>query len=245
MLIRSPLNRVVVVLFLAGCALGLAGCDVLDPRVPSPFTGEPVTEAGLVREVMAREAEAKAEAKFAAEVAAQEIREAQAEARRASIDLAQRQATTAAELTAEAAMVEAETGQKIAAATAAIDAAAKALEQRLAIIVEQGDAAAAELAAKREKWAGIGRFVAGIPGVQSAMSTVGVDVNAALNVLLGGGMLYQMRRRKKDADANYAEGVAEGRASAEAVRQAADAAWDAAQAQLFALHAPPPAKASS
>lgn len=233
-------RRPIFLVCLAGFAVALPGCEFLEPKVASPFTGQPVTEAALVREVQAQEAAAKAEAVAAADKAAREVREAQAAARRAAIDLSQRQATTAAELTAEAARVEAETGQRITAAAAAADAAAKALADRLALVGQQADAAAAELEAKRAKWAALGGIVASIPGVKAGAAAAGIDVSQVLSVILGGGMLYQMRRRKQDADANYDAGVADGKAAAEAVAKAADAAWDESQARLLALHAKPP-----
>jgi len=224
---------------LAGSAVVLPGCDLLEPRVASPFTGQPVTEAGLIREVQAREAAAKAEAAEAAEKAAADIRAAQASARRAAIDLAQRQATTAAELTAEAARVEAETGQRVAAATAAAEAAAKALTDRLAVLDTQVQAALAEIDQKRQAAAGVLSVITNNPLVKTADGATG---GALLGVLgLAGGWLGRSVGSRKRHDATWDEATAKAKAEAAEAKAREDAAWDAAQAQLHALYAPRPA----
>ena len=224
---------------LAGSAIVLPGCDFLEPKVSSPFTGQPVTEAGLIREVQAKEAAAKAEAAAAAEKAAADIRAAQASARRAAIDLAQRQATTAAELTAEAARVEAETGQRIAAATAAAEAAAKALTDRLAVLDTQVQAALAEIDQKRQAAAGVLSIITNNPLVKTADGATGGAVLGLLG--LAGGWMGRSVGSRKRHDASYDQGAQEERARLEESRARENAAWEEATARLMALYAPPPA----
>ena len=115
----NPRRFLMLTAVLAGTTIGLAGCDIFEAKVTSPFTGQQVTEAGLLLEVQREEAKAKSAAADAASKAAEEIRAARAKATATMIALQQKQAVTAAEISATAQTVEAETGQRIAAATEA------------------------------------------------------------------------------------------------------------------------------
>jgi len=234
--------RIVLIAMLAGSAFALPGCEFLEPKVESPFTGRPVNEAGLAREIVQQEAKAKAEAQAAADKAAAEIRAAQATARQTAIDLQQRQAVTAAEIQATAARVEAETGQKIADATATAAAAAKGLADRVAALNDQADAALAAIDAKKAQWGGILNAVASNPFVKGADGATGGAITGLLG--LAGGFLARSVGSRKRHDATWDEATAKAQAEAAAAKAREDAAWDAAQAQLLALHAPPPPKAA-
>lgn len=236
-------HRALVVVALAGIALALPGCDIFDPKVESPFTGRPVNEAGLAREIAQQEAQAKAAAAAAADKAAAEIRAAQATARKTAIDLQQRQAVTAAEIQATAAQVEAETGQKIADASAAAAAASKALADRMAAISDQGDAAASEIAAKRQQWSGVLGAIANVPILKQATGAAGIDISGLLNIALLGTNAYAIRAGRKKADQAWDEATAKAKAEADAARLREDAAWDGSQAHLLALQAKPPVSA--
>lgn len=219
-------------------AVGMSGCDFLDPKVDSPFSGQPVTESGLAREVRAEEAKAKAEAKALADKAAAEIRAAQTVARRTAIELQQRQSVTAAEIQATAARVEAETGQVVADAQAVADAALKGLEARMGVLGQQAADAQAALDAKREAIGGVLGAIAGNPLVKSADAATGGALLGALG--LAGGWIGRSAGSRKRHDASYEEGYGKAKAEADAARQREDAAWDQAQARLLALYAPPP-----
>lgn len=235
---RPP--RPLVVALLAGSAFALGGCEFLEPKVESPFTGRPVNEAGLAREIAQQEAKAKADAQAAADKAAADIRAAQATARKTAIDLQQRQAVTAAEIQATAARVEAETGQRIDAAAAAVAAATKALTDRMAAIADQGDTAAQEIATKRQQWGGLLGAIANVPVLKQATGAAGLDLSSLLNIALLGSNAYAIRAGRKKADQAWDEATKKAKAEAEAARTREDASWDAAQAQLLALHAAPP-----
>ena len=45
------MKRLALVVLCAGSAVALTGCDLFDPKVDSPFSGKPVNEAGLAREI--------------------------------------------------------------------------------------------------------------------------------------------------------------------------------------------------
>jgi len=234
------MKNVTMIALLAGTAFALGGCEFLEPKVTSPFSGQPVTEAGLVREVQREEAKAKAEAEAAAAKAAADIAAAKALARRTAIDLQQKQATTAAEIQATAARVETETGQQIDAAAAAVAAATKALTDRMAAISDQGDAAAQEIATKRQQWGGVLGAIANVPILKQATGAAGIDLSGRLNIALLGSNAYAIRAGRKKADQAWDEATAKAKADAEAARERENAAWEASQAQLLALHSPPP-----
>lgn len=232
------MKRLAFIVLCAGSAVALIGCDVFDPKVESPFTGKPVNEAGLAREIAHQEAKAKADAQAAADKAAAEIRAAQTVARRTAIELQQRQTVTAAEIQATAARVEAETGQAVADAHAVADAALKGLEARMGVLSQQAADAQAALDAKREAIGGVLGAVANNPLVKSADAATGGALLGALG--LAGGWIGRSAGSRKRHDASYEEGYAKAKAEADAARQREDAAWDQAQARLLALYAPPP-----
>lgn len=232
------MRKACIIVVLAGSALALPGCEWMDPKVTSPYSGQPVNEGGLLREAKAEEAKAKAEADAKSEAAAAEIRAAKAKAVSTAIALQQKQAVTVAEIQATAATVEAETGQRIAAATEAAAAAAKGLADRLTAIDEQADSALSAIAEKRKAAAGVLAVVADNPFVKTADAATGGALLGALG--LAGGWLGRSVGSRKRHDASYDEGYKTAKAEAEATRQREDAAWDAAQAQLHAIYTPAP-----
>lgn len=223
---------------------GMGGCELFNPTTTGPVSGKPVDMAGLIREMNQAEALAKADAQAAADAAAAKLAKAKADARRASIELTQRQSVTAAEIAAKAAQVEADTGQAIEEAQASMAAATKALHERLAVLERQGDDAAADIKAKADRFGAVAGFVANIPGVKTAASSAGIDLPSLIAMGSVGANLWQTRSRRKAADEAYEEGKAEGHKAASEKHQAADAAFDAGQLALHQLLAPPPARAT-
>lgn len=240
------------IIVLAGSTLALGGCDIFDPKVDSPFSGKPVNEAGLAREIRAEEAKAKAEADAKLAEAAEQVRQAKARLIGTNIALQQKASVTAAEIQATAATVEFETGAKLEGAKAAAEAASKALADRLTLINQQGDDAFTLIEEKRQKIAGIGGFIANIPGIKQAAGTAGIDLQSLLAIGLGGSTLYAARRAAKNGQAasnerveaerkaslSYDQGVADERARQDAAREREHAAWDASRLELHQLQAP-------
>lgn len=220
---------------------GMAGCELFNPTTTGPVSGKPVDMAGLIREMNQAEAQAKAEAQAAADAAAAKVAKAKADARRASIELTQRQNVTAAEIAAKAAQVEADTGQAIEEAQASMAAATKALHERMAVLAQQGDDAAAAIKAKADRNGAVAGFLANIPGVKTAASSAGVDLASLIALGSVGGNLWQNRSRRKAADAAYEEGHRDGHKAATEKHEAADKAWNEAQLALHQVYAPPPA----
>lgn len=210
---------------LAASAASTAGCGLIEPKVTSPFSGQPVTEAGLAREIRLEEQKAKAAAADAARASAAELRDAQTQARLAALDIAKKQSVSAAELEAEAARVEAVTGQRVAAATAAAEAAAKTMTERLGLIADQGKQALSELDEQRERTAGILGAVTQAPGFNAANA-------AALGIpglLLG--WLGRSAGSRKRHDNSYEQGVADEKARQQEARDRENKAWDEAKAE--------------
>lgn len=228
------MKKLALIVLCAGSAVALTGCDIFDPKVESPFTGKPVNEAGLAREIAQQEAKAKADAQAASEKAAREIREAQAAARRTAIELQQKQTVTAAEIQATAARVEAETGQKVADAQAEAAAALKGLADRMALLDQQAGDAYASLDAKKQALGGVVGLIANNPIVKSTDAVTG----GALTGLLGlaGGWLGRSAGSRKRHDQSWEEGYAKAKEEA----AARDAVFDEATARAHALFTPPP-----
>lgn len=236
----NPRRFLMLTAVLAGTTIGLAGCDIFEAKVTSPFTGQQVTEAGLLLEVQREEAKAKSAAADAASKAAEEIRAARAKATATMIALQQKQAVTAAEISATAQTVEAETGQRIAAATEAAAAAAKALSDHLANIDAQAQAGLDEIAEKRKLAAGALGILTNNPLVKTADGATGGAVLGLLG--LAGGWIGRSAGSRKRHDESYDQGVKDERARAEEARSRENAAWEEAQARLMALYATPPAR---
>jgi len=234
-----PRRFLMLTAVLAGTTLGLAGCDLFEAKVTSPFTGQQVTEAGLLMEVQREEAKAKAAAAEAASKSAEEIRSARAKATATMIALQQKQAVTAAEVSATAQTVEAETGQRIAAATETATAAAKALADHLANIDAQAQAGLDEIAQKRQVSAGVLGVLTNNALVKTADGATGGAVLGLLG--LAGGWMGRSVGSRKRHDASYDQGAQEERARLEESRARENAAWEEATARLMALYAPPPA----
>ena len=226
------MKRLALIVLCAGSAVALTGCDIFDPKVDSPFSGKPVNEAGLAREIAQQEAKAKADALAASEKAAREIREAQAAARRTAIELQQKQTVTAAEIQATAARVEAETGQRVADAQAEAAAALKGLADRMALLDQQSNDAYAALDTKKQALGGVVGLIANNPFTKSADAVTG----GALTGLLGlaAGWVGRSRGSRQRHDASYDEGVK----AANEAHALKDAAWDQAQLALHQLQAP-------
>lgn len=224
------------IIVLAGSALALGGCDIFDPKVDSPFSGKPVNEAGLAREIRAEEAKAKAEADAKLAEAAEQVRQAKARLIGTNIALQQKASVTAAEIQATAATVEFETGAKLDGAKAAAEAASKALGERLALINQQADGAFQAIDDKKAAYGGVVGLVANNPLTKSADAVTG----GALTGLLGlaGGWLGRSAGSRKRHDASWEEGYAKAKAEADALMASKDAAWDAAQLALHQLQAP-------
>lgn len=236
---RPRVFPVAALLAIAACGAGLGGCDFLDPTIDSPFTGKPVNEAGLARELAQQEAAAKAEAKAKADQAAAEIRAAHAQARRTAIELQQKQTVTAAEIQATAARVEAETGQRVEDAQAVAASALHALEARMGVLSQQAADAQSAITAKREAIGGVLGVIANNPLVRSADAASGGAVLGLLG--LAGGWIGRASGSRKRHDESYEEGYARAKAEAEAARHQADAASSQAQLRLLSLLTPPPA----
>lgn len=188
------MKRTAILLALCGTALCLGGCDWLQPTVTSPFSGKSVTEGQLVAEVNRAEADAKAKATEAADKAAAAVRAAKATMARAGVE---------ASLT-------------LAESSAITDAAQATLASALAEIRKSGDAASEAIEAKRSQWLSVAGVVGNIPGVKQLAGSAGFDVNSLLTPLLGGGLLYQANRGRKQRAEARKEAVAEHKATVEA-----------------------------
>ena len=175
------MKRLALIVLCAGSALALTGCDIFDPKVDSPFSGKPVNEAGLAREIRAEEAKAKAEADAKLAEAAEQVRQAKARLIGTNIALQQKASVTAAEIQATAATVEFEMGAKLEGAKAAAEAASKALSDRLALINQQADGAYQAIDDKKAAFGGVIGLVANNPIVKSTDALTG----GALTGLLG------------------------------------------------------------
>lgn len=232
------MKRIAAIIVVAGSCLAIGGCDFLDPKVESPFSGRPVTEAQLAREIRAEEAKAKAEADAKVAAAAEEVRAAKAKAVSTAIALQAKQAVTAAEIQATAATVEAETGARIEAAKAATEAAGRALADRLAELGQRADDAYAAIDARKAAYGGLIRAVADNPIVKSTDAATGGAITGLLG--LAGGWIGRSAGSRKRHDASYDEGYAKAKAEAEEARNRENAAYDEAQARLHAMFMPPP-----
>lgn len=230
------MKRLALIVLCAGSAVALTGCEFLDPKVDSPFSGKPVNEAGLAREIRAEEARAKADADAKLAEAAEQVRQAKARLIGTNIALQQKASVTAAEIQATAATVEFETGAKIEGAKAAAEAAAKALEDRLALINQQADGAFQAIDDKKAAVGGVIGFVANNPFVKSADGVTGGAITGLLG--LAGGWLGRSAGSRKRHDQSWEEGYAKAKAEADALMASKDAAWDAAQLALHQLQAP-------
>lgn len=232
------MKRLALIALLAGSALALTGCELLDPKVDSPFSGKPVNEAGLAREIRAEEAKAKAEADAKLAEAAEQVRQAKARLIGTNIALQQKASVTAAEIQATAATVEFETGAKIEGAKAAAEAAAKALGDRLALIHEQAGGAMDAIDAKRQQYGGIVSAVANNPFVKTADGASGGLITSLIAASGVTGWAVRSAGSRKRHDQSYDQGVADEKARQEQARERENAAWNEARLDLHQLQAP-------
>lgn len=230
------MKRLALIVLCAGSAVALTGCEFLDPKVDSPFSGKPVNEAGLAREIRAEEAKAKAEADAKLAEAADKAQKAKSRLIGTNIALHQKVAMMNAEIEAASATVAFETGEEIQGAKALADAALKALNDRIALINQQADGAYAAIDDKKAAVGGVIGFVANNPFVKSADGVTGGAITGLLG--LAGGWLGRSAGSRKRHDQSWEEGYAKAKEEADALMASKDAAWDAAQLALHQLQAP-------
>lgn len=219
------MKKTIVIVAFCGLSLSLAACDWMQPTVTSPFSGKPVTEAGLVAEMNRAESDARAKATEQADKAAASVRAAKATVARSAVE---------ASLTIEE-------------AGAISDAAQKSLNAALASIQQSGDEAAAAIEAKRSQWLGVVGAIQNVPGVRAVTGAAGVDLGGIAATVMGGGLLYQANRgRKQRADVRTEEQAKAEKRLAEH-KATVDAEWQAAKndqsqqlAMLLALLHPAP-----
>lgn len=252
---------------LAFAAFTLMGCDFLEPKYPSPVTGQPMTALQLMAEDRAekskedrtaaeeRDALAAEQAKAKAELQAKAL--AADKAYKARL-LAAKKSNADAQAEADAAKLDYET------ALAEIDAAGQATVETLtlkfnAIDQRQKDAATAHaerysvaydtLQLKAQQQGnlvnGVAQMVQSVPGVGAvAAPFIQSAGGQALLGLLGGGTTIGLlaRRGGKKADDAYDAGAAQAKKDAEEARAKEHAAWDESLKTILLLTHQPPAQ---
>jgi len=246
----------------AVCASLVGGCEWLEPKYPSPETGQPLTAVELFSEQQRVEAKQKREQAAEREQLTTEQAAAKAElqARTLAADkaykarvLAAKKANADAQAEADAARLEYE------AELASIDASGTATIETLTLKFNALDAkqqaAATELHSKytlgldtiqykqeqrSSALSSVMPLLGQIPVVGPALQSQGGQALAAL-LVGGGGIGFLNRRAGQKSDKSYDEGYATAKKEAEEQRAREHAAWDQSQLQMLSLLHQPPA----
>lgn len=234
------MRRILIVIPLALAAVLAAGCNWLEPKTVSPWSGQPATEADIVREATAREAQAKEAAAAKLQAAEKAVRQATALAEKKTAEIAASVTISQAEASKELALVKSETGVAIAEANAVVQRASTDLSRELASLASMRDAALADIDSQRDKFGAVLTSVQNIPVVGQALGAAGVDPSVLLALAGVGGVGYMARRNGKAKDAAWDEATAIAQKAAEERLAAERRGWDEATAHMAALFARPP-----
>lgn len=250
--------RYSAVMLLVALVCTQAGCEWLEPKYPSPETGQPVTAIELYAEQQRVEAKQKREQDAEREKLAAEQAEAKAALQTKTIaaDRAYKAKVAAAKKSNTDAQADLDLARVDYEATlegigAEATATVETLTLKFNALDSKQQAAAAELHAKytlgldtiqyRQDQRGAivsgvlnSPLVSQIPVVGPMLQSQGAQALAAL-VVGGGGIGFLNRRASKKADAAYDEGAAKAKAEAEEQRAREHAAWDAAQLQVLTM----------
>lgn len=234
------MRRAVIIPLALVLAVLTAGCNWLEPKTVSPWTGQPASEAEIVREATSREAQAKetAAAKLAAAESA--VRQATALAEKRAAEIAADVQIGQAEANKQLAVVRSETGVAIAEANAVVQRAGSDLARELAGLAAIRDAALADIDAQRDKFAAIVKTVRDVPVIGQALGSAGVDPSVLLALAGIGGVGYMARRGGKQKDAAWDEATAAASKAAQDRLEAERRGWDEATAHILALMQRPP-----
>ncbi len=195
---RSPRVLLLIVVFAA-----LAGCDLLEPRTTSPFSGEAVTSDQLRAEASRWEADLQAADLRAETEAAQALRRAQAEARNKATHLDVEHELAIADL-------QASLDERVAVAVDALEVGRAERDSALEAMQAGVDAAIADLRRQGEQRRAVWGAIKTIPGVQAVPGFSAVD--AAVGALITGaplaGALQLVRVRQRRRAGGLAESLA-------------------------------------
>lgn len=228
--------------------VSMGGCELLDRKVDSPFTGKPATSSEIAREAVAAERTARDKAAAEAQAAQDDLRAA---TRDAAVKAAQVRASaqkSQVQAVADLAILEAETTIAIGRADARLTDATAGLGRALDSIRERTDAAMEQAQARATAMQKVAGLVLDNPVVKTAAASVGIDTGGVTSLLgaLGaaGAVGWFNRRAKVLSDAAYDEAAAKEKARAETEKKARDDARRDAELRMISMLTNPQAMAA-
>ena len=249
---RKARSLVLGVLFGVAAVLGfyaMSGCELVDPKINSPFTGEPATASQITQQAVNAERDARDKAAAEAKAAADELRAAQADAVRKAASIRAGAEKSGVQARADLAILEADTTLALGRADSRLSDATADLDRTLAAIRDKADTGMAQIQARTNAMQKVAGFVLDNPIVKTAATGVGIDTGGATNLLgvLGaaGAVGWFNRRSKQLADAAYEEAEKKERERAAVEKAARDKARADAQLQLLTMMSDPKALAAA